>query len=178
MNIEFEKEVVSYLGLPSLPKKEWDGKTNFDKGVAIIEFRDGRLAYAACEMNADKGHNKPKVTKVFSLEPFISIKKAFVVPSYMNTIDEVAKMDLDEESKKKAEQLLQEAEELENDGIGEGSTVDNLPEWVFEEITNREEAEAWLRRYNARHRIKGKVPRNEETLKLRLLSIYSEKKKS
>ena len=36
--IEFEKEVIKYLNIPSIPKKEWDGKSSFSKGVALLEL--------------------------------------------------------------------------------------------------------------------------------------------
>ena len=52
--------------------------------------------------------------------------------------------------------------------------LEKLNEWVFDEIHNRDEAEAWLRNYNKKNRIGGKVPKNEETIKMRLMAIYSE----
>ena len=90
-------------------------------------------------------------------------------------MDDVKNMDLDDESKQKAMDMLKEAEELENEGIkSDMPSIDNLSEWIFEEIKNKEEALAWLRRYNKKNRIKGTLPKTDETIKLRLYSIYME----
>lgn len=176
--IAFEQEVCKYLGLPSIPKREWDGESSFEKGVAIVETKDRKQSYAVCESGfLSSGTIFAKVTKVFSLEPFIEIIKVFVVPNYMSTIDDVDGMDLDEASKKKAEQILQEAAELSGEGEegGDELKIENLPEWIFPEITNKEEAQAWLRQYNKSNKIRAnRVPSSEETLKLRLYSIYME----
>lgn len=178
--IEFEKEVINYLNLPSIPKKEWDGRTAFGKGVAVVETETGGEAYAVCKFDPESGRKKPSITRTFSLEKFTAVKRIYVVPNYMAQVEDVAKMDLDEESKKKAMAILEQADEIEK-GLTEDrestNEINNLPEWVFPEISNKEEAMAWLRSYNSSNRIKGKIPSNEETLKLRLLAIYSEQKR-
>lgn len=172
--IEFEKEVIKYLNIPSIPKKEWDGKSSFSKGVALLELQFGHEAYAVASFDAESD-KMPSVNKVFGLEPFKSIKKIFIVPSYMSTEDEIKDMDLDEQSKKKAAEILKEASEIENEGVESDTlSIDKLPEWIFPEINNKQEAEAWLRRYNSMNKIKGKLPQSEETIKLRLYSIYTE----
>lgn len=174
--IYFEKEVILHLGLPSIPKKQWDGKAAFTRGVAVVAMVAGDEAYALCRFDPERGDKEPVVTRVFGIEPFTGINRVYVVPNYMATTDDVEKMDLDDESKKKAMEILKEAEDIENESAEEKQEADEmgkLPEWVFPEITDREEAEAWLRRYNATNRIKGKIPKSEETLKLRLLAIYS-----
>lgn len=174
--IEFEKEVVAYLNLPSLPKKEWNQQDSFKDGVAIVGLSLGRLAYAVCTFDKETD-KEPRIKKVFGIEPFTSIEKVFVVPSYMD--NDTSDADLDAESKKRAEQLAAEAEELENQGTVEEAIEDanKLPEWIFDEIHNKDEAIAWLKQYNIRNKIKkGKVPTNEETIKLRLYNIYMSNK--
>ena len=47
-------------------------------------------------------------------------------------------------------------------------------EWVFDEIHNKEEAMAWIKSYNQRNKIRGHIPENEETIKMRLLAIRSD----
>lgn len=171
---KFENEIIEYLNLPSIPAKEWDRKTGFDKGVAVVKLLCGGEAYAACTYNPEKD-NAPRVTKVFTLEQFNGIEKVLVVPSYMNSIEDVADMDLDEESKRKAEGLLKEAGELENEGSESTVTpMEELPEWIFPEIKGKEQAVAWLKRYNSSNKIKGNVSKNPEVIKLRLYAIYSE----
>lgn len=173
---QFEKEIIEYLGLPSIPKKEWDGTSSFAKGVALVELHGEQEAYAVASFDAtvDK---EPNIVKVFGIEPFKSIKKVFVVPVYMSTEEEVNDMDLDEQSKKKAKEILKEASEIENDGVeSDIPSMDDLPEYIFPEIHNKQEAEAWLRRYNSMNKIKGKLPQSEDTIKLRLFSIYTELK--
>ena len=174
--VEYEKEVVAYLNLPSLPKKEWNQQDSFKDGVAIVSLSLGRLAYAVCTFDKETD-KEPRIKKVFGIEPFTSIEKVFVVPSYMD--NDTRDADLDAESKKRAEQLAEEAKELESQGTVEEAIEDanKLPEWIFDEIHNKDEAMAWLKQYNIRNKIKkGKVPTNEETIKLRLYNIYMSNK--
>ena len=174
--VEYEKEVVAYLNLPSLPKKEWNQQDSFKDGVAIVSLSLGRLAYAVCTFDKETD-KEPRIKKVFGIEPFTSIEKVFVVPSYMD--NDTSDADLDAESKKRAEQLAEEARELENQGTVEEAIEDanKLPEWIFDEIHNKDEAIAWLKQYNIHNKIKkGKVPTNEETIKLRLYNIYMSNK--
>lgn len=174
--VEFEKEVIMYLNLPSIPKKEWNQADSFENGVAIINLSLGRQAYAVCSFNKETD-KEPRITKVFGVEPFGSIDKVFVVPAYMD--NSTTDVDLDAESKKKAEQLAFEASELEKEGTVEEAieNANKLPEWIFDEIHNKNEAMAWLKQYNVRNKIKkGKVPTNEETIKMRLYNIYMSNK--
>ena len=174
--IEFEKEVINYLNLPSLPKRVWNGKDSFQDGVAVINLSLGRQAYAVCTFNKDED-KEPRIKKVFGVEPFNSIEKVFVVPAYMD--NDTTDVDLDAESKKRAEQLAAEAQELENEGTVDEAVkeADKLPEWIFPEIQNIEQAQAYLREYNRMNRIKkGKIPTNEETIKMRLYNIYMSNK--
>ena len=174
--IEFEREIIAYLNIPSIPKKEWNGKDSFQYGVAILNLATNRQAYAACSFDKETD-SKPRIRKVFCVEPFNGIDKVFVVPSYMD--NDTTDADLDSESKKRAEQLAAEAEELENKGTVEEAVenANKLPEWIFDEIHNMSEAQAWLKQYNIRNGIKkGKVPTNEETIKMRLYNIYMSNK--
>lgn len=175
--IQFEKEVLEYLNIPSVPKKEFDGKSAFSKGVAVVETIGKQEAFAIASFNPDNGDKEPKIVKVFGIEPFRKINKIFIVPSYMNTKEEIKDMDLDEQSKKKVQQVLDEAKEMENEGTKDENPMENLPEWIFPEIENREQALAWLRRYNSVNKVKGKLPQSDETIKLRLYSIYTELQK-
>ena len=174
--IQFEKEIINYLNLPNIPKRVWDGLSSFQDGVAVINLSLGRQAYAVCTFNNDED-KEPRIKKVFGIEPFTSIEKIFVVPAYMD--NDTTEVDLDAESKKRAEQLAAEAQELENEGVVDEAIqkADELPEWIFDEIHSREEAMAWLKNYNIRNGIKkGKIPSNEETIKMRLYNIYMSNK--
>jgi len=177
--IKFEKEVCEYLQIPSIPRKEWNEKDSFKKGVAVVRLAVSGTGYAVCTYDEDNDV-EPRIIKSFASEPFYEIENVFVVPNYMNTSEkDISEMDLDDESKKKAEQLVQEAQELtatseENKEIEE---MQQLPEWIFPEITNAEEARAWLQSWNSKNKVRGKIPTNEETIKMRLLNIYSQMKK-
>ena len=174
--IEFEKEVIAYLNLPSIPRKGWNQIDSFQSGVAVVNMSLGRQAYAVCTFNKDED-KEPRIKKVFGIEPFTGIEKVFVVPSYMD--NDTTEVDLDAESKKRAEQLAAEAQELENNGVVDEAVqeADKLPEWIFDEIHNMSEAQAWLKQYNIRNGIrKGKIPTNEETIKMRLYNIYMSNK--
>lgn len=166
-----EKEVVNALSLPSLPKKEWDGKTSFKDGVAVVTLYNDRKAYAVCTFDAEV-HDKPQIKHVFLQEPFFDIEAVYVVPSYMDNAP-VEDMDLDEESKRAAQLLINETDEIIEDAQADEAPTaeDEEYEWVFPEIKSLEEAQAWLKSYNQRMGIKGNIPQKAETVKLRLYAI-------
>lgn len=168
--ISFEKEVCSYLNIPSLPKKEWDGKSSFKNAVATIKLGGSRLAYAVASYDEAKD-DAPHVVKSFMTEPFYGIDKIFVVPSYMDT--DVDNMDLDEQSKKAAEDLKNEADELENQGADENMEVPEN-EYCFDHIHNDDEAIAFIEAYNRENNIKGAIPKKHESIIARLTVIYAE----
>lgn len=172
--VNFEKEVCAYLALPNIPKKEWDNKTPFDKGVAVIVTQTGREEYAVATYKDDK----PNINKVFGVEPFVGIKKIFVVPDYMEK--DVKNADLDDASKEKAEELIKEAEEIENEGTEETNNM--LPDlnenpFIFDFIHNDEEAVAYIKAYNEKNKIAGRVPQNHDSILARLAVIYAETNK-
>lgn len=170
MQVLFEKEVCDFLSLPSIPRKLWDGKSSFEKGIAKVGIGFDRFAYAVCKFDNNKDA-KPRVVKVFSSDRFGDIVEIYVVPEYMNT--ELENADLDDESKQKAKELLSEAKSLENENK-ETEFQEPENEWVFDEIHNKEEAMAWIKSYNKKNKIRGMIPENDETIKMRLLAIRSE----
>lgn len=170
--IKYEKEIIEWLNLPSIPKKKWDGKTGFRDGVAVIKHNMGEESYAVATFDSESD-KEPRIKKVFGLEPYFEIGDIFVVPAYMN--EDVESFDLDDESKKAAQRLIDEAHELEMEGVEE--TKVNLPEWVFDNIHNREEAEAFCREYRRQNRIKGALPKTDDTLKAYLYVIYKDAQK-
>lgn len=175
--ISFEKEIIAFYKLPSIPVKEWDGKSTFQDGVAIVNIIDGTQAYAACRFNKDED-NAPRIIKTFGFTPFRDIEKVFVVPSYMD--NNVADADLDKESKKRAEELAKEAKELEGSEKEESAedVMKNLPTWIFSHIESKEQAIAFIRNYRKKNGIKkGNIPTTDENIKLCLYSIYSELQK-
>lgn len=175
--ISFEREVIAHYKLPSIPKKEWDGKSSFQDGVAVINLIDDTQAYAACRFNKDED-NAPRIIKTFGFTPFKEIAKVFVVPSYMD--NNVEDADLDKESKKRAEELAKEARELEGSEKEESAedVMEKLPEWIFDHIHSKEQAIAYIRNYRKTNGIKkGDIPTTDENIKLCLYSIYSELQK-
>ena len=174
-NILFEKEVCKELGLPAIPKKEWDGKTPFDKGVGVVNTVFNDKAYAVVRFNAEK-EQKPNVVKVFSSTPFRDIDKIFVVPSYMET--DVKDADLDEESKKKAEELAEQAKEIENEDNNDELVENPENPYFFDHIHNDDEAIAFIEAYNKENKIGGRVPKAHDTILMRLSVIYADQKKA
>ena len=168
MDIQFEKEICQYLGIPSIPKCKWDGKQSFENGCAIISHNGFGKSYAVATFDSDE-NDKPIIKRVFSIEPYNAIENIFVVPSYMET--DVDNMDLDDLSKKNAEILINEAKELEV--AGEEKDF-NGNEYMFDNIKNDEQATAFIKAYNRKRRVKGRVPRTHEGLVMRLNVIYSE----
>lgn len=173
--ILFESEVCKYLNLPNIPKKEWDKKTPFNKGVAIVDLAFGNKAYAVARFDVEK-EKTPTIVKVFASEPFYGIDKIFIVPDYMET--DMNDADLDDESKKKAEELAKQADELENEGLEVVEHNDNENPYLFDNITNDEEAIAFITAYNQKNGIKGAVPRKHDTILMRLSVIYADLKKA
>ena len=174
MNISFEKEIIAHYKLPSIPKKEWDGKSSFQDGVAIINLLHDTQAYAACRFNKDED-KEPRIIKTFGFTPFKEIAKVFVIPSYMD--NNVEDADLDKESKKRAEELAKEARELEGSEKEESAedVMKQLPEWIFDHIHSKEQAIAYIRNYRKTNGIKkGNIPTTDENIKLCMYSIYSE----
>ena len=94
--VQYENEICQYLGIPSIPKRKWDGKQSFLRGCATIVHDDGSKSYAVATFDNEQ-HNEPRILKVFSLERYVDVHEIFVVPPYMDT--NVDDMDLDEESK-------------------------------------------------------------------------------
>ena len=173
MKIEFEKEVLDFLNIPSIPLKEWNGKDSFKDGVAVVSLMEEREAYAVATFNAETD-DKPRIRKVFSQEPFFSVKEIFVVPSYMD-VDNIDDMDLDKESKEAAHRLAEEAEELENNGVKKTELPDN--EWYFDNIHNDEEALAFIKTMNQKMKIKGKLPKNHDAIVARLGVLWRDLQK-
>lgn len=173
--ILFEKEVCEHLRLPAIPKKLWDKETPFDSGVAVVNLRFGNKGYAVARFNP-KREKEPTIIKVFGSEPFVSVESVFVVPDYMET--NVENADLDDESRKKAEELAAQADDVVDDGVGE--IKNDIPDnpYMFDNITNDEEAIAFIEAYNKKNGIKGAVAKKHETILMRLAVIYADQKKA
>lgn len=172
--VQFKNEILSYLRLPSIPLKEWDGKSAFKNCVAIVFLSTGYEAYAVVSFDPEKDE-KPRVVKVFSNEPFVCVSRVYIVPEYMN-VEDVKDADLDEESKKRAEELAKEAKEIEDEGVGE-EIKEPENEYYFDHIHTDEEAAAFIKSYNKTNKLRAKIPKTHDGLVMRLSVIYSESNK-
>ena len=162
--IRFKKEVCRLLGIPNIPKKEWDNETSFDNGVAVIKRITDIEDYAVCSFNSETDENV-RIKKDFGFEPFMGIVAIYPVPAYME--DNIEDMDLDDDSSKEAmEELLQEKKEIVNEGIEKPKI--KMSEWGYDFIKNKADAIAYLKTQN----LKGRIPTNEEVLKAKLCAIY------
>lgn len=169
-----EREVLDYLNIPSVPRKAWDGRSSFKDGVAVLKTDRDEEYYGVATFDAESDL-KPRIKKVFSLVPFSSVGNIYVVPSYMD--DDVASFDLaDEESRKAAERILEEAKEMEMEGVKrEEFQIPEKNEYIFDFITNDEEGVAFIRQYNKQKGInKGRVPQQHDSIIMRLAAIYAE----
>lgn len=167
----YEKEMLAFLNIPKVPKKEWDGKTPFKNGVGIAETKVGDTFVVVGY--TDDCDNKLKILKVFGLEPIIGITKVYPVPDYMD-LKGIDEWDIDEESKKAAHNLVEEINEMEHENV---EKQEEYKEWYFDEIHDIEEARAWVASYRKRNRMKGQMPQSEEALKNYLYVIYKNKKR-
>ena len=172
--IQFEREIIDYLRLPSIPLKEWDGKSSFKNCVAVVFLSTGYEAYAVASFDAEND-DEPRIMKVFSQEPFTQILRVYIVPQYMD-VDDIKDADLDDESKKRAEELAKEAKEIEDEGAQE-EVKEPENEYWFGHIHSDEEAASYIAAYNKTNKIKGRVPKTHEGLVMRLSVIYAETNK-
>ena len=172
--IFFEKEICEALRLPSIPKKKWDGRSSFCRCVAVVTLITGDEAYAVASYEAEKDA-EPRIVKVFSQEPFNKVGDIFIVPQYMDVYD-IKDADLDDESKKRAEELAKEAKEIEDEGVEE-ETKEPENEYFFDHIKDDDMARAYIAAYNKANKIKGRVPKTHEGLVMRLSVIYAETNK-
>lgn len=175
--VEYEKEVCQYLGIPSIPKKKWDRKSSFKRGVGIVDLIGGHQAYVVATFDAEKDPDGYcRIVKVFSLEQFalggFGLSEVFVVPDYMDT--DVENMDFDEKSKEAAKALVNEALDLENADTAASKVELPENEYYFDNIHDDEEAQAFIKSYNTSNRIRGKVPATHEAIIMRLSVIHSE----
>lgn len=166
-------KICDFLGIPSVPKKKWDGATSFKDGVATIQLSDGTMAYAVATFDAETD-TQPRIKKTFSLVPFSAIVDIYVVPSYMDK--DIDDMDLDDDSKAAAKEILNQATMLEEEHVDE--TPQDMPEWVFDEIHNIDEARAWIKSYRKKKKIRGGMPKSEEGIKAYLLVIKANQKRN
>ncbi len=173
--VNFEQEILAYLSLPAIPKKEWDKESAFDKGVAVVELQTEREGYAVATFNPERGDTKPRVTKVFGSEPFGEIKRVYVVPDYMET--DMRNADLDDASKKKAEEIINEGNEIANDETKTDTLPNPQNEYSFDFIHNDEEAIAYIEAYNKKNKISGRVPQKHDAIVMRLAVIYADENK-
>ena len=104
----------------------------------------------------------------------IALAGIFIVPNYMANKEDVANMDLDNASKKSVEKILTEAAECENEGVEETPLAEPLGEYYFDNITNDEEARAFIKAYNKTNNLRTRVPKTHEGLLMRLSVIYNE----
>ena len=175
MMIFKENEVCQFLGIPNIPKKKWDGKSGFKRGVGIVNLLTGNKAYVVVTFDPEKDDDC-RVIKVFTQEQFItthfSVDDVFVVPEYMDT--DVDNMDFDEKSKEAAQALINEALDLENADTAASKVELPKNEYYFDNIHNDDEAQAFIKSYNQTNKIRGKVPTSHESIVMRLSVIYSE----
>lgn len=173
--IERENEVCQYLGIPSIPKKKWDGESGFKRGVGIVNLLTGKQAYVVVTFDEEKDDDC-RVVKVFSLEQFklekFGVDNVFVVPDYMDT--NVENMDFDEKSKEAAKALVNEALDLENADTAASKVELPENEYYFPNVTSDEEGIAYIKSYNAANKIKGRIPDTHEGIVMRLSVIHSE----
>ena len=170
-----QDDVCRFLAIPAVPKKRWDGEKSFKDGVAVTDLVDGTQAYAVATYDSEQD-NEPRIRKVFAQVPFRAVSDIYVVPNYMDK--EIDTMDLDEDSKRAAKEILDQATALETKDTEDKETeTENTPEWVFDEIHNIDEAKAWIKSYRKRNKIRGSIPKTEENIKAYLLVVKANQKR-
>lgn len=173
--VDKENEICQYLGIPSIPKKKWDGESGFKRGVGIVNLLTGGKAYVVVTYNPEKDKDC-RVIKVFTPEQFnvekFNAENVFIIPEYMDT--DVESMDFDESSKDAARALVNEALDLENSDNASSKVEMPENEYFFDNVHNDEEGMAFIKSYNSSNHIRGKVPTTHDAIVMRLSVIYSE----
>lgn len=161
---DFYDETIDLLRIPSIPKKEWDGKTPFDRGMAQITTMLGSKEYAVCSFDPKKGDTL-RVVKRFGGLQFTAVDKVWPVPDYMD--DDIGKMEFDnEESMTSMSVILQEKEQMVN---ADADDEDEGGEWGYPIIHTMKQAVAYLRA----KRPKDGIPSDPEVLKAKLKAMYN-----
>lgn len=168
--IQYEQEIIEYLGLPSIPKRAWDGQKSFKHGIAVTEMLGGGHSYAVATYHAERD-GRPRIVKVFSAEPFRTFEIVAVVPDYMDTTD-IERWDVDDESKRAASRIAAEAAELENE---DACSFVELPEneYLYDHIHNDDEARAFIRSWNKLNGYKrGVAPSTHDGIITKLMAMW------
>ncbi|MFA6875683.1 MAG: hypothetical protein WCQ87_03515 [Parabacteroides sp.] len=161
-----KREVCEFLKVPTIPKQKWDGKSDFDYGIAIVKRVTGDEELAVCSMKKNIS-DKVRIIKDFGTIPFTDIIDVYPIPPYME--DDIDNMDFtDEASKEAMEALLQEKRGLIDQGIDKPD--EKVYEWGYPAIGNKKEAIAFLKSKSLR----GKLPTNDAALKSKLRVMYHE----
>jgi len=161
---DFYDETIDMLRIPSIPKKEWDGKSPFDRGIAQITTMFGSREYAICSFNPERD-DKPRIVKIFGGLRFTSVDKIWPIPDYMD--DDIRKMEFaDEESRTSMSVMLQEKEQMVN---ANAKDEDGGGEWGYPIIHTTKQAVAYLK---AKHPKDG-IPSDPEVLKAKLKAMYN-----
>lgn len=172
--IQFEKEAIQYLRLPSMPKKKWDGKQSFRRGIAVLNLVNDEQGYAIASFDSET-QSEPQIIKVFSLQMYTSVDmdNIYIVPEYMDTksIDE---WDVDEASKRAAQAIVEEGNAMIGEGDMEKTEVPEN-EYFFDFIHNDEEAIGFLKaQMKKRGKAKSKVPTTHDDIVTLLASLWME----
>src|SRR5574344_2033441 len=166
MIIDSKLEVCKYLGIPDIPKKLWNEKSSFDKGVCLLKCVDNSEIFGICSYNEEKGL---RVIKVFNSIPFTKIISVYPIPSYMD--DEIEQMEFDrDESTVAMEQLLQEKEAIVKKDVEKPKIEDY--EWGFPFIVNKEQAMAYLKEQYKKDKIKFSKPTKTNEINTLSLLVY------
>lgn len=168
----YEKEILEYLNIPSIPQKKWDGKP-FKNACGIVHLKGKNTAFAV--FGFSDSSNAPYIKKVFGEEPIINIGEIYPIPDYMD-MQGIENWDVPDESKDAAQNLANEAIEMEKSQQNEEDEFLSN-EWFFDEIHNIDEARAWVANYRKKKRMRGKPIKDEESLKNFLYVIYKNKKR-
>lgn len=163
------KQVLLTLQIPSLPKRVWDGESEFNKGVCLVRRMSGIENYAICRFNKEY-EAKPRVIKDFSQETFVEVLSCYPIPDYAETDIDNMQFDSDD-SKEAMQELLEEKEEEIMKGVNKEEEV--LPEWIFPFINSQSEAIAYLKSKKVRnaHSLK-----DADAIKSKLYVMYMDEK--
>lgn len=167
---KFEKEVCKFLNIPSLPKNEWDKKSSFDNGVAIVKRLHGGEELAVCRFNSE-ADTDVRIIKDFGFEPFTEIISVYPIPSYME--DNITKMTFNDSTSEEAMKALL----LEKNELTSGKTEDKKEEeyeFGFPFIKDKKEAIAYLKSKNP----KAKISPNIDVIKNKLKVMYHNEQKN
>jgi RecG-like helicase len=151
--------IMSFETFPMGPRKE----------RVVAHFTDGT---AICDLTWFNGGKYAKQNYKVGIDYLV-----FGKPTVFNNRINFTHPDLDDASKAKAEEIINEGNEIINDETDNATLHNPENEYSFDFIHNDEEAVAYIDAYNKKNKVSGRIPQKHDAIVMRLAVIYADENK-